>query len=375
MTARSNESSGASLRIGSRQTKPAAGQLRTAIPAQKIERPTASPVFPATPGKRAQPKTMSGAQNRQAPAAPDVYRSQPAPGALQTKSALIQSPHVVAPPARAVAPPVYRPQARTTVQAKVNSPQRTSPPPVYRPQMAPKVLQTHRPLAQNLLKGQARLQPVAPPVYRLESRKTVQPKTSQQAKLSTAPPVYRPEKKNILPATASALSQRSRALFGATAQRTSVPAKIANSVRPVTAKRIASPLRAVQMAKATKGRKECFAAVVAKDGQSYPGAYKNGMHAEIQALENYFGSGGKVAGIERIDLSSRPCKYCYLILGDLGVRGKVQVDDDDREFGSCSGGSYGWFDPEGSVWEALKKAGYKDQEKYISSVIERQREL
>jgi hypothetical protein len=129
------------------------------------------------------------------------------------------------------------------------------------------------------------------------------------------------------------------------------------------------------MAKAKKGRKECFAAVIANNGQRYDGAYKNGIHAEIQALENYLSSGGTVAGIKKIELSSQPCKYCYLILGDLGIRGKVQVDDDDREFGSCSGGSYGWFDPDGSVWAALQQAGYRDQEAYITSVIERQREL
>ena len=227
---------------------------------------------------------------------------------------------------RPVAPPVYRPEGKKIVQAKTISSQRTSPapPPVYRPQPVPRVLQTKRALP---LAGHA-------------TRDTVQPKSISKQSWTTT-------------------------------NQTS--ARVANSLRPITVPRTASPFSAVQLA--TKSRKQCDAKVIVKNDSEYPGAYKNGIHAEIQALENYFDSGGTVANIKKIELSSKPCKYCHLILSDLGIRGKVEVEDDDREFGSCQGGSYGWFYQEGSVWKALKKAGYKDQEAYITSVIERQREL
>jgi len=237
---------------------------------------------------------------------------------------------------RPVAPPVYCPKTTANAaQAKMASGviNRKLPvaPPVFRPQV-PKVLQTKS--AQSRLAGQASHHPVAPPPYRPEAKKIVQ------------------------------------------AKAISAPAKIANSFRPITAKTSVSTFRAVQMAEAKKGRKDCFCAVVAKDGQKTNGAYKGGIHAEINALETYLSGGGTLADIASIELSSMPCKYCYVILGDLGIRGKVNVDSDDREFGSCSGGSYGWFYADGAVWEAIKAVtGKEDQRKYIDSVIERQRKL
>lgn len=86
-----------------------------------------------------------------------------------------------------VAPPVYRPEGKTIVQAKMISPVRESPapPPVYRPQPVPKVLQTKRSLGQNPLAGQA-------------TRETVQPNSVSQRKTPSAPPVYRPEQKQTL---------------------------------------------------------------------------------------------------------------------------------------------------------------------------------
>ena len=229
---------------------------------------------------------------------------------------------------RPVAPPVYHPKQTPSFRGAVQ-------------QTVPRVLQTKS--SQSRQAGQASRHPVAPPPYRPEAKKIVQPKTfSQPGKLPTAPPVYRP--------------------------------KIANSVRPVTAK-TASPFSAVQMAQAEKGRKECAAVVVAKGGGRYEGEYKSSIHAEINALENYLSSGGGLKSITSIELSSKPCKYCHLILSDLGIRDKVQTAD-ERDFGSCSGGSYGWFNPEGSVWNAIKKAtGYNDVDAYIDTVIERQREL
>ena len=212
------------------------------------------------------------------------------------------------------------------------------------------------------ISAQSIKRPVAPPVYRPNTTtpNAAQPKMANATvnrKLPVAPPVYRPEAKKIVqPKT---ISQQ---------------AKIANSVQPITAKRTAFHFSAVQMAE-KKGRKECFATVVAKGGGEYPGAYKSNIHAEINALENYLSSGGTIGNVKTINLSSSPCKYCHLILSDLGVAGKV-VTDDERDFGSCSGGSFGWFDPDGSVWKAIKKAtGYKEVNEYIDSVIERQREL
>lgn len=214
------------------------------------------------------------------------------------------------------------------------------------------------------ISAQSIKRPVAPPVYRPNTTTTnaAQPKMANgvvNRKLPVAPPVYRPEAKKIV--QPKIFSQQ---------------AKIANSVQqPIIAKRTAFHFSAVQMAEAKKGRKECYATVVAKGGGEYPGAYKSGIHAEINALEFYLGSGGTIGNIKSINLSSSCCKYCYLILSDLGIAGKV-VTDDERDFGSCSGGSYGWFDPDGSVWKAIKKAtGYKDVDAYIDYVIERQREL
>ena len=226
------------------------------------------------------------------------------------------------------------------------------------PQIKPGVAQLKTGISAQSVK-----RPVAPPVYRpnITTPNVAQPKMANgvvNRKLPVAPPVYRPEVKKIVqPKT---ISQQ---------------AKIANSIRPITPTRTASSFSAIQRAEAKKGRKDCFAAVVAKGGGEYPGAYKSGIHAEINALESYLSSGGTLANIKSINLSSSCCKYCYLILSDLGIAGKV-VTDDDRDFGSCSGGSYGWFDPDGSVWKAIKKkTGYKDVDEYISYVIERQREL
>jgi hypothetical protein len=78
---------------------------------------------------------------------PIVYRPQPLPKVLQTKTTVPrQSPHktpdnVARTP---VAPPVYRPETKKIVQPKVAAATSLRPqaPPVYRPQPMPKVLQT-----------------------------------------------------------------------------------------------------------------------------------------------------------------------------------------------------------------------------------------
>ena len=216
------------------------------------------------------------------------------------------------------------------------------------------------------ISAQSIKRPVAPPVYR--------PTTTPQLKIANgvvnrnlpaAPPVYRPEAKKILqPKT---ISQQSR---------------IANSIRPITTKTTTSRFHAVQLAAAAaaavvaeeKKAHQCSAKVVSSTGQEYSGDY-DGMHAEINALEKYFAAGGAVAGITRINLSSSCCKYCTVILSDLGILDKV-VTDDQRKYGRCQGGSYGWFTRGGSLWKAIKAAtGAEDEDKYSISVSARAAKL
>jgi hypothetical protein len=115
---------------------------------------------------------------------------------------------------------------------------------------------------------------------------------------------------------------------------------------------------------------QCDAKVVKSTGGEYTGAY-DGLHAEINALEKYFAAGGDCASISRIELSSSPCKYCNIILGDLGILGRV-VTSDRRKYGRCQGGSYGWYERGGSLWKAIKAAtGSNDEDEYAKSVSER----
>lgn len=88
-------------------------------------------------------------------------------------------------------------------------------PRVYRPQPTPKVLQKKSSLAQAPKTVQApRPQPVAPPVYRPLTKQTVQPKTTSQArKPPVASVMHRPEQKQppvvhkkVLPAPAASRS-------------------------------------------------------------------------------------------------------------------------------------------------------------------------
>ena len=122
-------------------------------------------------------------QPKQHTAAPPVYRPQPVPKVLQTKTAA--SHHPVSQPKQAPAAP-----------------------PVYRPQPVPKVLQTKSATVQPSV--QARRQPVAPPVYRPEAKKLVQPKAiSPLRKAPVAPPVYRPEQQRVSqPKMAAAAPER-----------------------------------------------------------------------------------------------------------------------------------------------------------------------
>jgi len=191
------------------------------------------------------------------------------------------------------------------------------------------------------------MRPAAPPVYRPQaSPRSMQAKPAIPAepvlptrglKRSTAPSVYRPHRKSYAAQPKFAAINRAAA---------------------------------VQLAKV--GFSNCDASVVGA-AASGKGSYKNSIHGEINALEDYLSNGGTIAGIKTISISSPPCKYCHVILTDLGIRGKVVAPG--AGFGSCQGGSYGWFDNEGLVSQALQEATGKNQKDYITSVIERQRQL
>ncbi|HKQ99896.1 MAG TPA: hypothetical protein VJT09_04435 [Pyrinomonadaceae bacterium] len=85
----------------------------------------------------------------------------------------------------------------SAIQPKLNA-ARLAAPAVYRPQPTPKVLQTKSSPATGPQTGQAPRRPVAPAVYRPEAKKIVQPKAiAQQRKTPTAPPVYRPEQQRV----------------------------------------------------------------------------------------------------------------------------------------------------------------------------------
>ena len=274
------------------------------------------------------------------------------PGAGRISRSIIHKPDRVA-------------QLKTGMPAQ--SDKRPVAPPVYHPKQAPKIVQTKVGINRLGPNFQGAVQQTVPGVSQTKSSQSRQ--AGQASHHPVAPPVYRPEPRNIQPKMVSALPPRSRAVLGATA-----PAKIPNSIRPVTTKRTASTFSAVQMAEEKKAH-QCSAAVVAKDGKRYEGEYENDIHAEISALEKYFKSGGDAASITKIELSSQPCKYCHIILTDLGIREKVESDD-RRKYGRCSGGSYGWFARGGSVWNAIKKAtGADDPDKYADTVSARRLKL
>src|SRR5215510_3605899 len=72
----------------------------------------------------AQLKTGVSVQSIKRPVAPPVYRPQPVPKVLQTKSSLPPRPHSV--PQQPIAPPVYRPEQKRITQLKTATPFRNS---------------------------------------------------------------------------------------------------------------------------------------------------------------------------------------------------------------------------------------------------------
>lgn len=165
--------------------------LKKLIPQSAHNSPVLEPRAPAS-------------QTRRPPAAPPVYRPQPIPKVLQAR---MGSHHSAKQLNRASggpgAPEVYRSQATpVSVQPRMPNGAMIRKPPVqlpdYRPQRAPNALQTKSSLAQAPGAGQVPRRPIAPPIYRPEAKKIIQPKAiSQLRKLPTAPPVYRPEQRRV----------------------------------------------------------------------------------------------------------------------------------------------------------------------------------
>jgi len=119
------------------QFKPPVAQLKNAVSAQSVKRPVAPPVFrPQAASKSAQPKMANGVVNRKPLVAPSVYRPQRVPKVLQAKISLSQNSQADKERRHPLAPPVYRPEAKKIVQPKIISQVREShtAPPVYRPE-------------------------------------------------------------------------------------------------------------------------------------------------------------------------------------------------------------------------------------------------
>lgn len=229
------------------------------------------------------------------------------------------------------APPAYQP-------FQASAQRKPAAPPVYRPiQMSPQT------------------RPAAPPVYRPQAPPRIlqlKPALPVQARISTAvlkpvtaPPVYKP-------------LQPSHAL----------QPKVAIAFRSTAIQRASSE-------KKTSGFSACDATVTS-GSITGTGSYTSNIHGEINALEDYLGQGGTIAAITKIEITSPPCKYCYLILGDLGILGKVIVTKPSkRKFGSCQGGSYGFFKFDGLVSKALQAKTGLDQDGYLDTLSERKKTL
>jgi hypothetical protein len=124
------------------------------------------------------------------------------------------------------------------------------------------------------------------------------------------------------------------------------------------------------------GFSKCDASVVGatKSGEgAYSASYN--IHGEIDALEDYLSNGGTIGDIVKITISSAPCKYCHVILGDLGIRDKVVGYPSGGGYGSCQGGSYGWFYRECLVSKAVQAASSKTEKAYTQWVADRVKEL
>ena len=125
------------------QNKAAAAQLKTDRLARSLKQPVARPAHgPSMTTKAVQAKMASGVVSPRARIAPPVYRPQPIPKVLQTKSSSGQSQQTGQTQRQPVAPPVYRPEARKIAQPKAITPQRKLPTaPAINPQRIKSVVQ------------------------------------------------------------------------------------------------------------------------------------------------------------------------------------------------------------------------------------------
>lgn len=165
----------------------------------------------------AQTKTAAASQSKRPPAAPPVYRPQPAPAVLQSKKTAGPATPVAASVGdkRPVAPPVYKPQrppaalqrkpANAGVQPNPTKGAAPTPPPVYHPQPVPRVLQlktSHRAAGEPGGRTNAK-PPAAPAVYRPQpTPKVLQAKEATPGRnivanpartKPVAPAAYRPD--------------------------------------------------------------------------------------------------------------------------------------------------------------------------------------
>lgn len=116
------------IRIQQSFTRPAqrAGQLKPPVAqlknASTVRQPVAPPVYrPQAKSNVMQQKTAGPHLVKTHPSAPPVYRPQPMPKALQAKMVGNQHPHQNQIEHRVVAPPVYRPQHKKIVQPKMGT--------------------------------------------------------------------------------------------------------------------------------------------------------------------------------------------------------------------------------------------------------------
>ena len=158
---------------GGQQSKPNVAQARSAFAAPTIRKPVAPPVYrPQAKTTAVQSKMAAPSPVKSHSSAPPVYRPQPTPKVLQRKTSHLQ---------------------RGAIQSEVGV-KRPTAPAAYRPQPMPKVLQKKTAGVQPSQPGQPRRQPVAPPVYRPEQKKIMQPQvaaTAQSRMTPTAPSRHR----------------------------------------------------------------------------------------------------------------------------------------------------------------------------------------
>lgn len=188
-----------SLQTGKSQPhQPAIMPPQTAT-ALQLKKPSLLPAAPSVYRPQPAPKvlqTKSAGQRqpvhqpRPVPAAPSAYRPQPAPNVLQSMTASGLRSQAVNPPRQPVAPPVYRPEQKRIVQPKMATaaqpPATPKAPPVYRPQSTPQVLQAKTPQTKAGTHGQHN-RTTPPQAQQLTRHEPARVSQSQPARTVAAP--------------------------------------------------------------------------------------------------------------------------------------------------------------------------------------------